>query len=703
LSFCRPDPVFFRQRFWPAVLFLAVFGFYLGALNPTFYADDSPETVTAALTLGIPHPPGYPLYTLAGSLFTHLPLSGPPFKVNLLSVVLSASVCVLLFLFLKGPWKISAPLAGLFSLFWAMGATTYPAALSAKTGVYHLTVLFLLALLWTLLKGKFEAAGFLFGLSLAHHWMSMLAFLPGLFFMAAVLQRRNLDRRRFLTSSAFAFVGFSLYLILPLRSVLSPLLNWGEPSTIGNFFSNFTRHQYQGAEGNANAKIWLYQWGYYLKLAFFEFSLLSLVAAAGILLALKRNAALVLALCLTAAGLVGAVGLYLNLPPERMHLVGLYALPAHLFIILFAAWGVELALQKVREEKRGIAVKIAACLLAVWLLGLGFERTRQARQDGYTCTYDFVLNAMKGVPKDSLFYCKGDSMVFPCWYFQWVEKRRTDLAIVGVDGLPMEWIRKTLQQFHPTLAVPFTLMPVGNESVATLAQWMILKNQAREVYFSYNNDNGQLPGVRFTPYGLSTKRTLLEQPRFLDEAKAQWLWGNMRLRHLKEPGVPLDDYTRQWILKDYGVFRNSLGVFYEELADEANALPKGSDKQRAENFLKARYYYEMCRENFLWAQGWDPSDPQYAFNVGNSLFNLGRKGEAMQWYQKSVDLKGDYVEAFFNYAVAAMDSRQYPKAGELFRKVLKLKPDHPGARQGLDFVMQQGAPGGASSGAAPAR
>ena len=52
-----------------AVAFLAV---YAAGACRTIYVGDSGELVAAVATLGIPHPPGYPLYVLLGKLWTLL-------------------------------------------------------------------------------------------------------------------------------------------------------------------------------------------------------------------------------------------------------------------------------------------------------------------------------------------------------------------------------------------------------------------------------------------------------------------------------------------------------------------------------------------------------------------------------------------------------------------------------------------------------
>ena len=54
------------------LLWLAVSGSlylaYLLTLSPTVPLEDGGEMIRAAFTLGVTHPPGYPLYTLLGRL-----------------------------------------------------------------------------------------------------------------------------------------------------------------------------------------------------------------------------------------------------------------------------------------------------------------------------------------------------------------------------------------------------------------------------------------------------------------------------------------------------------------------------------------------------------------------------------------------------------------------------------------------------------
>src|SRR5437868_4409438 len=77
-------------RSWRAALLAATPALliYLRTVAPTIAAWDAGDFATAAYTLGVAHPPGYPLYTLIGFLFTHLvPVGDVGFRMNLLSAL----------------------------------------------------------------------------------------------------------------------------------------------------------------------------------------------------------------------------------------------------------------------------------------------------------------------------------------------------------------------------------------------------------------------------------------------------------------------------------------------------------------------------------------------------------------------------------------------------------------------------------------
>jgi len=80
---------------------------------------DTPELITAAVTLGVPHPPVYPLFTMLGHLFSLLPFGPIPFRVNLLAVTCDAlTVAVIFFTALR--LSRSRPAAAIAALILAV-------------------------------------------------------------------------------------------------------------------------------------------------------------------------------------------------------------------------------------------------------------------------------------------------------------------------------------------------------------------------------------------------------------------------------------------------------------------------------------------------------------------------------------------------------------------------------------------------------
>jgi tetratricopeptide (TPR) repeat protein len=90
---------FFRKVDWQTAAFTALFVFvgYLFSIAPDVTLEDSGELSVGSFYAGVPHPPGYPVWTLYTWLFTVLvPISNIAFRVALSSAVAAAAACGLL-------------------------------------------------------------------------------------------------------------------------------------------------------------------------------------------------------------------------------------------------------------------------------------------------------------------------------------------------------------------------------------------------------------------------------------------------------------------------------------------------------------------------------------------------------------------------------------------------------------------------------
>ncbi|HOC56227.1 MAG TPA: DUF2723 domain-containing protein [Verrucomicrobiota bacterium] len=94
-----PVPPLFRKIDWLAlaITFAVVWAVYLMTLAPELTLEDSGELVTGAFYAGIPHPPGYPVWTIYSWLWTALlPIGNMAWRVSVGQAFSGAMACGLL-------------------------------------------------------------------------------------------------------------------------------------------------------------------------------------------------------------------------------------------------------------------------------------------------------------------------------------------------------------------------------------------------------------------------------------------------------------------------------------------------------------------------------------------------------------------------------------------------------------------------------
>lgn len=246
-------------------IFLGVFFVYLITLNPVFHADDSPETIACSYTLGIQHPPGYPLPTLIGKISSLIPVGNIGFRCNLQATFFAVLASIILYFIIINFFKIKIldniyiNLIALISILtFAFSYTLWSQALSAKGGIYTLNA-FLLALLiyviflWEKTKeDKFIYLFiYIFGISLGNHWESMAVVTPAFFiFVLMSLKEMNkkITMKNILFSVFFFMTGIFIYYYLIIRARSNAYLNWGDPVDLKQLLWVITRAEYTSLE-----------------------------------------------------------------------------------------------------------------------------------------------------------------------------------------------------------------------------------------------------------------------------------------------------------------------------------------------------------------------------------------------------------------------------------------------------------------------
>jgi tetratricopeptide (TPR) repeat protein len=689
----RPWLVHSKNILLGPLVFLVAFEFALIGVNPSFYTDDCAEFITVAATLGVAHPPGYPLLVLAQRLMALLPLP-VFFSVNLFSAFLAALICLLIFYLLDRGFQVPTFLSLAFAFLWLAGATCYPSALSAKRGIYVLAGLSVVAILVCILAGRLKLAAFLYGLSLGGHWMSMAAYGPGLLFLAYVMFRqRPWGLRDFLQASLFLVMGFSVYLYLPLRAVNEPAVNWGYPAHWDLFLNHLLRASEKSKDFTADVSQWLTSAVFYMRTAFLEFSGAGLLAFAGIYFEWRKNRRRTFALLLTWAGVATAVSIFSKFSGQRVVIIEYYSISSWVLLVLFSALGVW-GLFRLSGKWQAYASAAGAVLLILSLAGAGLRAVNNT-QAAYTCFYDYTLNAWKPLPLNAFYVCKGDELQFTGWYFQWVEGRRKDLVSLG-SSLNLDFNRINQARLHPDLKIPYPSHERDKVYLSgPIIPWMMESNPQGRFYFTFPPGEEKLEGLSLAPWGLTQEATRLPRKPVFDEASNDSFWARARLRHLNEPQSRVDLFTWNGVLQDYGTKRLWLALYEMNRAGAVKAARPD----------EARKWYEKSLANLLVIKDWNPAVSRFALeegagfihlgdvfpaiafnrgillNIGVIYFYLGDMAQARAWIRKAARAQPSDADVCFYAGLVAFQANNLPEAKRLIQKTLELDPFHPKAGQ----------------------
>jgi hypothetical protein len=239
-----------------AIAALAVFALYVITLSPTTWFWDTSEYIATGYIMGVPHPPGNPLFVLLARAW-HIVLE--PFglstavRINLFSAMQTALA--------HGFWFLLADrILAFYSTdrtFRILGAAAAVLISATAFTVWHQSnvnekvytvTLFTIALLsWLAFRWRDHLGEgkddnlillmvFILALSVGNHLMAFLAAPALVAFILIVDWRTLLNWRLYAASIVAVLIGLSVHMYLPIRAGLSPVINEADPTcpTVGS-------------------------------------------------------------------------------------------------------------------------------------------------------------------------------------------------------------------------------------------------------------------------------------------------------------------------------------------------------------------------------------------------------------------------------------------------------------------------------------
>lgn len=420
---------------------------------------DAGELATAAATLGVPHPTGFPLLNLAGhAAATLLPLGDRAFRIHLVSLAFAMAATTLALAVLWRAVARSRPSAvalGLGALY----------VLGAPTLLLHATAVEVYALVWFVVAAsaaalasprvRVAAAYPLIGLAALVHVEA------GLFAVAGGIAGLWTGRRRWggrrLGGAALAVVLAVGIVYLPLASARSPHLDWGVVRSVDALWAHLTAASIRGA---FSAEIGGGPEAFTLlgRLVWREVGLGLVAAMVGLaVLAERRRAAaavvaLIVALDLAYAGLINPMGLV----DDQVGQVAIGALRCLGVVgLVVAATALARRLPGLATGRRAAAWATAGLVLSAWWpTSSAAPRTHpliDAR--GRAAAADVADQWLDGAPPGAWLVASGDQRASACLWLQADAGRRPDVrCLPGVfardpallEGLARRWSSEAL-------------------------------------------------------------------------------------------------------------------------------------------------------------------------------------------------------------------------------------------------------------------
>ncbi len=451
-----------------AAIALAV---YLRTLAPTITwahsGADGGDLITAVVTLGIPHPTGYPTYVLLGRLFLLVPWGDAARRLNLMSAVFAALTVMLVYRlvlwtfrrFDEGDSGVRARLtAGAGALAFAFSPLLWSQAVI--TEVYTLNAFFTALTLYLVLRwsegGRHRVLGlaaFVFGLGLGNHvTLSLLA--------PAILLLLWTERHRLLSAGVWRMtalpllilLGLSVYVYVPLRAIHHPPVNWGAAHTLRGFRWLVTGRLYRRYFFNlplryvpSRISAWvtlLVQqvgwWGVFFGLV-----------GAWSLWQRARRVMLFLAIVFVTYS-VYAIGY----DTSDSHV---YLIPAFMAFAVWLSWGL---IYLVGELKRLVAPRpspllrvLPLCLvLLVPLVPLVTNFSAMDLTDDHEAR-DYARSVLETVDAGAIVIPQTDGHNFSLCYVRYAQQRRTDIAVLDGELLYHAWYRRNAAHLHPDVVL----------------------------------------------------------------------------------------------------------------------------------------------------------------------------------------------------------------------------------------------------------
>jgi hypothetical protein len=520
---------------------LAALGLYAPRVCPSVVlAGDSPELIAAGAEWGVPHAPGFPLYTLLLHAVLRVPIASVAWRANMMSAALHAltvgvvAVTVLRLCSKAAPGR--AAVAGAATAAIVLGTSGSFVFASLYAEVFPLTDLFVALLLLLALPladdepraaapPRLVALALVAGLASATHpFIAMLA--PSLLVATYVALREGVRARpvRLLALAlAFAVPFVGLYLLSLVAAARSPFVSWGDVHDLSSLARLFARTDYGGVLRTSRTQTSLelgtrlLRYGQLLLSGLGPVSLLLAVAGGGVRLwrSRRQGAALALAFLLPGPAFALMNSLFQSDPGDRLGLAARFMTMGEVPLAILAGAAVA-AVCSQRHALHPVSFALPAVVaLAIVPRALGTDLHADRTGDAV------ARDLLRDVPDGSLVLLSGDVNTGLAAYVCVVLHGCGSRMIVAPGQLFLDWYRGELSRRYPALAIGDDVLRVRDTHV--LVERAIAHRPVYTTGHIVERDPALARDYAILPSLLLLELVPAEGPRGLSTLRAGWM------------------------------------------------------------------------------------------------------------------------------------------------------------------------------------
>lgn len=444
---------------------LLTFVIYVLQLTRDIYSGDTGDLVTAACVGGVPHPPGYPLFSLIGHALCSIPLPLPP--VTRVALISAAAGALGVYFFYRFSQRITqnrfysvlaAAMLAFSYLYWLH------AEIPEVFGLHNLFIIMLLYFGYDYYEkpstAKLYRLAAITGFALTHH-QTILFIGPAIAIL--VFARWKLlweQKRAFFGAIGIAVFAFLLtYLYVFISASKNPLVNWGAVENIDGLVRLIQRHAYGGfAPSVVNGipiavKSAVVNDYFRMIVENFSYQGLALAVFGGIHLVWKKKyiplAALMVGWLLSGPLFIGYAATYYTTATAFGIIERFYSMSytVFTFFIPFGLVFIDTVLKRwFKKPILRYALLSYFFIVPIAMLVYNHPKTDLSKtQIGNTLAF----NILDGLPKNAVLFASGDTTLFNLWYARYVLNRRPDIDLINPPSVGNNiFLDEELNRYH---------------------------------------------------------------------------------------------------------------------------------------------------------------------------------------------------------------------------------------------------------------